>query len=113
MKTLFNKPLCHNSDPVTSLEAADKLVKSGRLTKQEKLVLRCVEYHKNNYLWREDFTAKEISNASCLDYHLIQRRLSGLRNKSKIERVITGKTKNGAVIYKKRNGQCVWRLKNG
>ncbi len=93
MKTL---PLAHRNDPVTSYIAADKLVKSGRLSRQERRVFRAIEV----YCCFSNFTARGLSNYCGLDYYLIQRRLSGLKNKGKIER--TGK---------KRNGQCVWRLK--
>jgi hypothetical protein len=91
--------LCHRNDPETSFEAAEKMIKSGTLNKQEKEVWIAI----TDYLSHgdKDFTAKEIEGWNYQDYITIQRRLSGLKNKGKIER--TGE---------KRNGCCVWRIKN-
>jgi len=96
------KCLSHTNDPETSKEAAVKMVKSGALSREEKEVLNAIKLHLS---WRkqfdesEDFTAKEVHYYRGLNYYKIQRRLSGLRNKGKIER--TGD---------KRDGCCVWRL---
>ncbi len=111
-RTLYDRPLSHTNDPDTSYEAADKMIKSGKLQEQEELVLRAI----NDYLYpddimeifgeekREDFTAKQVASRTHfnIDYYTIQRRLSGLFHKSKIER--TGK---------KRDGCCVWRILKG
>ena len=92
-------PLSHRDDPATSYEAADKMVKSGKLARQEQGVFNDI------CRWiidcdHKDFTAREIADwVVSGDYYKIQRRLSGLRNKGKIER--TGE---------KRNGCRVWRL---
>lgn len=102
--TLFAKTLCHKSDPETSHEAAEKMVKSGKLSRQEKMVFRGIRHHLIGG-HREDFTALELARWMIGDfpknYYIIQRRLSGLHRKGKIER--TGK---------KRDGYCVWRLTN-
>ena len=105
LKTLF-----HRQDPQTSKDAAERMVKSGTLSRQEDTVLRAI----NDYLYpdemmeifcdgenRKDFTAKQIAGWTHLkiDYYVIQRRLSGLHNKGKIER--TGE---------KRDKCMVWRL---
>jgi len=101
MKTLFEQPpLAHTNDPLTSFDAADKMVESGALARQERLVLVAIQ-DVCRALGRTDFTPKEIVKWNTrFDYHTIQRRLSGLRNKGKIER--TGE---------KRGGCCVWKLK--
>ena len=87
------KTLFHKSDPDTSRVAADKMIKSGKLNWQENKVWGWAHH------MPVEFTAKELAVFSGLDYHLIQRRLSGLRNKGKIER--TGE---------KRDGCCVWKV---
>lgn len=89
------KALAHTNDPETSKIAADKLVKSGALNRQEQRVLGYALTYLGN-----DFTAKELSEWSDFDYFTIQRRLSGLHNKGKIER--TGG---------KRGGCMIWRIK--
>ncbi len=104
----MNQPLAHTKDPITSHEAADRLVESGELTKQENEVWETIKYHVNNTFYKT-FTAKELVGWRKLDYHLIQRRLSGLRNKGRIERVSVNN--NGKPPWVKRNKCCVWRLK--
>ncbi len=91
-------PLAHKNDPITSYEAADKMIKSGKLSKQEEEIYCAILriYAPINC----EFTAKQLSDTTGINYYTIQRRLSGLRQKSKIER--TGE---------KRDGCCVWRLK--
>ena len=98
-KSQCDRPLAHRDDPITSYEAADRMVKSGALNRQEERVLDAIKCYKCS-TWKEDFTAKELSNISSINYYTIQRRLSGLHNKGKIER--TGE---------KRDGCCVWKLK--
>lgn len=94
--------LCRRGDPETSYEAAEKMVKSGNLNRQEQKVLNAIKTH---LYWRKhfgeskDFTAKELNYSRGINYYTIQRRLSGLHNKGKIER--TGE---------KRDGCMVWRL---
>lgn len=102
MDTLYEfDKLCRRNDPQTSKDAAEKMVKSGKLARQERLVLVTIE-DVCEALYKKDFTAKEIVRwNNRFDYYTIQRRLSGLHNKGKIER--TGE---------KRDGCCVWRLKN-
>ncbi len=100
VNTLFGraKKLYHKDDPDTSKEAAEDMVKSGRLSKQEEEVWQTIKYHVNNTFYK-DFTAKELVPWRRLDYYLVQRRLSGLHNKGKIERT-------GA-----KRGKCrVWRI---
>lgn len=108
--------LCHKSDPETSRDTAEKMVKSGALNRQEQKVLETIKYHVNNTFYKT-FTAKELVGWRNLDYYLIQRCLSGLHKKGKIERIQStdrGKLlfyKSGKPIYNKQDGCCVWRLK--
>lgn len=109
---LLPYPLARDKDPMTSHIAAEKMVNSGKLNQQENDVyhraIQYVAYFRNP----NDFTAKEISAGSAIDYYTVQRRLSGLRNKGKIERL---NTEGGAWVegqeLMKRDGCCVWRLK--
>jgi hypothetical protein len=97
MDSLFEtKLLSHRDDPETSKEAAQKMIESGKLSYQEDWVMQGILQLTE---WVDDFTAKELC-VSGIKYHVIQRRLSGLHRKGKIER--TGQ---------KRNGCAVWKLK--
>ena len=116
------RTLFHRADAETSREAAEKMIKSGTLSRQEKEVLNAIKtYLRRNPLgsgqtWkmeRKDFTAKEINYTQRIDYYTIQRRLSGLHCKGLIERVQSGvaSVRSGKLIPEKRDGCCVWRLK--
>ena len=114
MSKQLELPLSHKSDPITSYIAADKMIKSGKLNEQEQKVMCEINIHIGK---DRDFTAKELAResnnqfyGSGIDYFTIQRRLSGLCSKDKIER-ITSKTKAGKVIYKRRDNCCVWKIK--
>lgn len=101
------QPLSHTKDPVTSYAAADKLVKSGKINRQENRVLQAIKIYVR-HLGYKDFTARELAKATSkesakgtstwLDYFVIQRRLSGLRNKGRIER--TGERRNGCMVWR-------------
>lgn len=95
-------PLSHSFDPQTSYDAADRMLKSGKLNKQEQYVLDSIHSIAGSTMLSFNFTAKDIACWTTISYYTIQRRLSGLRNKGKIER--TGE---------RRNGCCVWKIKNG
>jgi len=98
VKTLFEPPLSHTNDPISSYEAADKMIKSGELNRQEQRVWKAIRLlHKTTRC--DNFTAKELNYWTGIGYFIIQRRLSGLHNKGKIKR-----------IGEKRNGCCVWCL---
>lgn len=97
--TVESKLITHKADSQTSFEAADKMIESGALSRQEQRVWEAIKCYKC-HIWHNNFTADELSDVSFIDYHLIQRRLGGLRLKGKIER--TGQ---------KRDGCCVWRIK--
>ena len=129
MKTLFEfaaagmkaqaevNKLCRSADPTTSHKAAEKMVESGALSRQEELVYQAIKNHLS-YEDIEEFTAKELSYQGVghlAGYYTIQRRLSGLLNKKKIERIQIGQERIGATqlfkpIYKKRDDCCVWKL---
>lgn len=100
-----------DSDPITSHIAADKMVKSGALSRQEWLIFKEVK----DIIWPDNnWTASELADETLvveLDYHTIQRRLSGLHNKGKIERLNTegGTYKEGDELMK-RDDCAVWRL---
>lgn len=96
--------LCHAKDPETSREAAEKMIESGKLARQEKMIYN--EIIRYNEAWWKDFTTKDIAKWMAYlmgydkAYDICRKRFSGLKNKGKIER--TGG---------KREGCCVWRLK--
>lgn len=110
--------LARTNDPQTSKDAAEKLVKSGALNKQEKWVYEAVQGHYRNF---GDFTPKDIAkwlswpNAMSYDkaYDICRKRFSGLERKGKIELVKKRKkTSDCTFIYvnEQRDGCRVWRL---
>lgn len=98
--TLFEQPLSHTRDPITSFEAADKLVKSGKLNQQERIIWQAITklLCKHSPVSYFNFTARELSVWAELNYWMVQRRLSGLHNKGKIER--TGEKRDGCMVWK-------------
>lgn len=106
--------LARTCNPQTSKDAADKMVKSGELNRQEKNVYSAI------LMWTkhcDTFTTKDI--ATCISwctydkaYDICRKRFSGIYDKGKIDRL---NTKGG--IYRegdelmKRDGCAVWRLK--
>ena len=99
------KLITHKQDPETSFAAAEKMIKSGALSRQEQWVWQSIREFNCDYGGCvQGFTAKELLEEYGLDYHLIQRRLSGLYRKGKIERVTKG------YGFVKRDGCCVWRI---
>ncbi len=107
------KLITHKQDPETSFAAAGKMIKSGALSRQEKIVWYEIEIQTHSPGGNCTFTAKELSIWAGLNYHTIQRRLSGLCLKGKIERIqIEGIETHpkGKPVYKKRDGCCVWQI---
>ena len=102
MKYLFSPPLARAKDPETSHKAAEKMVVSGALSRQEKEVYDVILECDTTF---PDFTTKDIAIAMLSmpywkAYDICRRRFSGLKNKGKIE--LTGD----------RRDDCrVWRLK--
>ena len=102
MKYLFSPPLVRAKDPETSHKAAEKMVISGALNKQEKEVYDAISRYAIMF---PDFTTKDIALAMLSmpyykAYDICRRRFSGLERNDKIE--LTGD----------RRDECrVWRLK--
>jgi len=104
--------LARKNDPQTSVDAARKLVESSRLTKQEWLVYDVLKRHDRP----AGYTAKELAyliddkdykGDNTKKYLMVDRRFSGLFNKSKAEIVtviIDGYQQNV-----RRNGCYAWR----
>ena len=109
MDTLFAESvetarrLARTCGPQTSKDAAEKMVKSGKLAEQEAEVYDAIlRYDTYGF---PDFTTKDIAVwLSSVNYDkanvICGKRFSGLRNKDKIE--LTGD---------RRDGCRVWRLK--
>lgn len=92
--------LAHTADPQTSFDAGQKMVESGKMSEQENQVFGWIQDFLEEHPEDKDFTARELAWWRYANkYHVIQRRLSGLRHKGKIERT-----------SEKRDGYCVWRL---
>ena len=117
MKTLFNPPLTRDTDVITSHEAADKMVKSGKLGEQEKWVYFNIKRISMEF-GGLNFTTKEIAQLMCSTFHpyaecydICRKRFSGIHNKGKIERLNTegGLYKEGDELMR-RGGCAVWRL---
>jgi len=111
------KTLARTNDPQTSKDAAEKMVKSGALSWQEKMVLLAITRY-----WKDEFTTKEVAKYMSIKsvmpyykaYDICKRRFSGLERHGKIELVVReGITHwpSGEPVYKRRDGCRVWRLK--
>lgn len=96
--TSLESPYAHKDDPQTSFDAAEKMVKSGKLANQEMKVYIAIKDCLASMTFNT-FTAKNIALWSGIGYYTIHRRLSGLHRKGKIKR--TGE---------KRDNCCVWKL---
>ena len=102
MKYLFGPPLARAKDPITSHKAAEKMVVSGALNKQEKEVYDAISRYATMF---PDFTTKDIaiimlSMPYWKAYDICHKRFSSIERKGKIE--LTGD---------RRDGCRVWRLK--
>jgi len=114
--------LARTNDPKTSKDAAEKMVKSGELNRQENLIYSTIVEYTTIYT-QKDFTTKDIAHFmswSIQDYNydkayeICRRRFSGLRDKGKIELVTEKKDITDCTftfIYKRRDSCRVWRLK--
>lgn len=102
--------LARTCNPQTSKDAAEKMVKSGELNRQEKKVFEYIcqlcrrypDYMKKGFITKD--VALYITEDDADDYYLwydiCRKRFSGLHDKGKIE--LTGD---------RRDGCRVWRLK--
>ena len=107
--------LARRDDPQTSKDAAEKMVKSGALNRQEKWVYERIKKYRN-----DDFTTKDIAAIAWevgveyyRAYDICRKRFSDLHWKGKIEPIWLGvNEKTGKNIYKRRDGCQCWRLRN-
>ena len=81
MKSLFELPIAHTGDAQTSYKAGQKAIDRG-LVQSQCLMIEVAIKH---YYSHTDFTGKELSKVSSLDYYTIYKRLSILKNRSVIE----------------------------
>lgn len=93
--TLFDPPIVHRNDPITSHKAAEKMIKSGKLTKQQESVLKIIRKYCEEH---EDFTPKEVAGGINALYFAIQRRKNELANEGLIK--TTGEERNGCEVWK-------------
>jgi len=104
-------PIARDKDPITSHEAADKMVKSGKLNRQEEMVFNAiVHYAKTHKVFNTKDIAKYWWPATYYNaYDICRKRFSGLERKGKIELVYEW---DGLRIkdFKRRDGCRVWRL---
>ena len=104
------KTLYHRQDPDTSREAAEKIVKSGALSRQEEEVWEAIIMYletkprTHQLLEWLDFTTKDIAlqmakglHAYFKCYDICRKRFSGLHNKGKIER--TGEKRDNCMVW--------------
>ena len=98
--------LARTNSPQTSKDAAEKMVESGELSRQEKMIYEAIQDYQHS---NDDFTTKDIAKfmESSMyiwheDYHkayeICRRRFSGLFNKSKI--ILTGERRNGCRVWR-------------
>ena len=105
--------LSRRDNPQTSRDAAEKMVKSGELNRQEEMVYNAIIHYAKTH---KDFTTKDIarywwSSIYYNAYDICRNRFSGLRDKGKIETILIDiNQKTGKGIYKRRDGCRVWRL---
>ncbi len=76
---LFENPIAHTRDPVTSKRAADEMTKSRRRGKHAEIVLDLVRRHPGS-------TALELAQAGPLEEYQVRRRLTDLLHAGLIAR---------------------------
>lgn len=107
-----NRPLAHTGDLQTSYDAGQKMLDSGKLSDQEYEVWLAIQEHCK----KKNFTAKELSEKSGLNYYTIQRRLNDLRHKGKIKHVCYRENltaKHYVLKNDRRDGCCVYSIVMG
>lgn len=110
--------LARTTDPQTSKDAAKKMVSTGALSRQEKMILDTIGSIPGSAMKSFDFTTKDIaarmqSIYPCHKaYDICRKRFSGLQDKGKIEPIIREGilTITGRTVYERRDGCRVWRL---
>ena len=89
--------LARKNGPQTSKDAAEKMVESGELNRQEKEVLYIIEtWHSDSNFTTKDIAVKMLGYPYYKAYDICRKRFSGLRAKGKIER--TGKRRDGCCV---------------
>lgn len=112
--------LCRTNDPQTSKDAAQRMVESGKLSRQEQQVYNTISKYMRYapvLYGLKDFTTKDIASwmtSLTYDkaYDICRRRFSGLQDKGKIEPIVREGilTITGRTVYERRDGCRVWRL---
>jgi len=113
-KTLFDLPIAHSKDPITSYEAGDKMLRYGKLNEQEQLVYEALLANNRPEGHTPYELAALMKGDSQRNYFMIQRRLHGLRQKFKAKRVckdfsLTCEEKPNRNKLLIRDGCCAWR----
>ena len=98
--------LARKENPQTSKDAAEKMVKSGALNRQENEVFDVIKKY------GLDFTTKDIARSVWWHtempydkaYDICRKRFSGLQMKGKIE--LTGDRRDGCRVWRLVDGNC-------
>lgn len=118
-RTPLGRPLARDSDPITSHEAAEKILRKGWLNAQERKVYEAILSYSKTH---SNFTTKDIAASMAKSmanereaywkcYDICRKRFSGLRMKGKIERLNTEGglyQENKGQKLMKRDGCAVW-----
>ena len=99
--------LCQSNNPQTSYDAAEKIVESGALNRQENEVYQAIQGWHSGGFTTKDIAIKMTEYTIGKAYDICRKRFSGLERKGKIETVPYEKNPH---IYKRRNGCRIWRL---
>jgi hypothetical protein len=75
----FDMPLAHSNDSTGSFQSADKILSTGRLSVQLRIVLDALKCHPN-------VTSAELAKIAVLDRYRVARRLPILATKGYAER---------------------------
>lgn len=93
------KTLARTNNPQTSKDAAEKMVKSGALSRQEKEVLYIIEiWHSDSDFTTKDIAVKMLGYPYYKAYDICRKRFSGLFNKFKI--VLTGERRDSCRVWR-------------
>lgn len=104
--------LARKDNPQTSKDAAEKIVKSGELNRQEDEVFYIIKLYSPSTFTTKDIAVRMLGYPYYKAYDICRKRFSGLRNKGKIKLVYEDKGKPINRIVKRRDGCRIWRLKN-
>ena len=91
-----SKLLTHRKDPKTSRRAAKRMIKSGKLTKQQKAVLNIIRQYCQDH---KDFTPLDLAGGQRNSlYFAIQRRKNELELKGFIKK--TGEERDNCEVWR-------------